>query len=233
MNDQELNEYILETILNETTILPGGIKKDPNAQYDPKELEMGIKVEMEHTNDPKVAEDIAKDHLTEDPYYYTKLKKVESEGILPRKPISEEQSAAERHAKHKEWRRKNPEKVRAQVKRHEMRSRNGKGPQAGQAARRDETRREKEQGKKKSNPTCANCGSKKNVQYDHQNGYTKGAPTKPLCHNCHTKRPQQNKKGEKSVKGGTTKVKPKESVDKSFINLIADHMNDLTLDIDY
>lgn len=38
---------------------------------------MGIKIEMEHTNDPKKAIEISMDHLTESPEYYTKLKKME------------------------------------------------------------------------------------------------------------------------------------------------------------
>ena len=33
-----------------------------------------MKVELEHTKDSKVAEEIALDHLTEDPHYYSKLK---------------------------------------------------------------------------------------------------------------------------------------------------------------
>jgi len=37
---------------------------------------MGIKEEMEHTDDPKEAEKIAKDHLREDPKYYTHLLKM-------------------------------------------------------------------------------------------------------------------------------------------------------------
>lgn len=44
---------------------------------DPKQLEMGIKVEMEHTNDKEEAKKIALQHLAEDPHYYTKLKKLE------------------------------------------------------------------------------------------------------------------------------------------------------------
>jgi hypothetical protein len=35
---------------------------------------MGIRVEMEHTDDPKKAEKIALDHLAENPFYYTQLK---------------------------------------------------------------------------------------------------------------------------------------------------------------
>jgi len=42
-------------------------------EVDPKELKMGIKVEMEHTDDPAKAKVIALQHLAEDPKYYTKL----------------------------------------------------------------------------------------------------------------------------------------------------------------
>ena len=41
--------------------------------YDPSELARGQKVEMEHTDDPKVAARIAKDHLRENPRYYSIL----------------------------------------------------------------------------------------------------------------------------------------------------------------
>ncbi len=42
-----------------------------------KEFELGVKTEMEHTSDRKVAEEIALDHLFEDPKYYTKLTAME------------------------------------------------------------------------------------------------------------------------------------------------------------
>lgn len=45
-----------------------------------KELQNGIKIEMEHTNDQKIAREIAMDHLMEDPKYYQKLKKIETKG---------------------------------------------------------------------------------------------------------------------------------------------------------
>lgn len=56
--------------------LPGG-KGDGKADdaFDAEQLEAGVKVEMEHTDDPAKAREIAKDHLSEDPHYYTKLKK--------------------------------------------------------------------------------------------------------------------------------------------------------------
>jgi len=42
-----------------------------------KQLAMGVKVEMEHTDDPKLALKIAMDHIKEDPLYYDHLKFVE------------------------------------------------------------------------------------------------------------------------------------------------------------
>lgn len=42
-----------------------------------KQLEMGLKVETEHTENMDVAKKIALDHLNEDPNYYTKLAKME------------------------------------------------------------------------------------------------------------------------------------------------------------
>ena len=43
------------------------------------QLEEGIKVEMEHTDDKTTATEIAKDHLFEDAEYYSKLAKVEKQ----------------------------------------------------------------------------------------------------------------------------------------------------------
>lgn len=47
------------------------------SDVDPEQLAMGIRVEMEHTNDERLAKEIALDHLAEFPDYYTRLKKVE------------------------------------------------------------------------------------------------------------------------------------------------------------
>lgn len=58
--------------------IPGGLADDkkPN-DFNAKALKAGIKVEMEHTSDKKVAMEIAMDHLTEDPKYYEKLATIE------------------------------------------------------------------------------------------------------------------------------------------------------------
>jgi hypothetical protein len=47
--------------------------------FEDSELQMGIEVEMEHTDDPKIAEQIARDHLAENPTYYTDLKRCEDQ----------------------------------------------------------------------------------------------------------------------------------------------------------
>ena len=46
---------------------------------DETELEMGIKVEAEHTNYPTMARRIALDHLSEIKDYYSRLKKMEAD----------------------------------------------------------------------------------------------------------------------------------------------------------
>jgi len=46
---------------------------NPNSIH-PQELRMGIKVELEHTDDLDKAKKIALDHLAENPFYYTALK---------------------------------------------------------------------------------------------------------------------------------------------------------------
>ncbi len=52
-------------------------KFDVGLSWLKKQLEAGIEVEKEHTSKREVAEEIALDHLNEDPEYYIKLKKVE------------------------------------------------------------------------------------------------------------------------------------------------------------
>ena len=74
MNVHELEEaaYRLATI---TANLKHGA--DPDSDFDAKELEMGIDIEKEHSDDKFVAKMIAKAHLAEFSTYYTELKKME------------------------------------------------------------------------------------------------------------------------------------------------------------
>lgn len=73
--------YKIKIILKESEKIKGGIgDKRPDSDFDAEQLKSGIKVEMEHTKDPDIAKEIAKDHLSEDPNYYKKLKKIEKHG---------------------------------------------------------------------------------------------------------------------------------------------------------
>ena len=62
--------------------IPGGLADDlSDEMFDQKQIQMGIKVEMEHVGDSdmseeqkiEMAKEIAKDHLVEDSKYYDKL----------------------------------------------------------------------------------------------------------------------------------------------------------------
>jgi antitoxin component of MazEF toxin-antitoxin module len=49
----------------------------PDSMFNKKQLKIGMKVETEHSNDPKITKQIAKAHLTENPEYYKYLDKME------------------------------------------------------------------------------------------------------------------------------------------------------------
>jgi len=53
------------------------------------QLKLGIKTEMEHTDNKKQAKEIAMDHLAEDPKYYTKLKKAKLEEAIGKDLLNE------------------------------------------------------------------------------------------------------------------------------------------------
>ncbi len=59
------------------------ICKKHNVKFDDlkSEFKKGVKVELEHTKNIEVAKEIAKDHLVEDPKYYSKLQKMETNEV--------------------------------------------------------------------------------------------------------------------------------------------------------
>jgi hypothetical protein len=60
--------------------ISGGLADNKTPKdFDKASLKKGIKVELEHTDDRQVAQEIAMDHLTEDPEYYDKLEKMEAD----------------------------------------------------------------------------------------------------------------------------------------------------------
>ena len=74
-NDWDVSyKEFYEHLTEEVNTLTGGIGDiTAPSNVNTKELSIGVQVEMEHTNDEKIATEIAMDHLTEDPEYYSKL----------------------------------------------------------------------------------------------------------------------------------------------------------------
>jgi hypothetical protein len=83
-------------------LLQGG-KADniPEREFFPRSLAEGASHEHEHTNKNKVAKEIAKDHLSEDPHYYKKVKSIEKAAGKPR--IIDELLLAKRHSDNKRY----------------------------------------------------------------------------------------------------------------------------------
>jgi len=82
LNVHKVEEHIYRLATKFAHILNGGLaakKGFKKEDADPKELAMGVKVEMEHTSDKDVAEVIALSHLAELKNYYSRLKKMEGE----------------------------------------------------------------------------------------------------------------------------------------------------------
>jgi SpoVK/Ycf46/Vps4 family AAA+-type ATPase len=58
--------------------IPGGLADDRDvSEFDPEQLGKGMQVEKEHADDPGLALEIAKDHLSEFPKYYDALDEME------------------------------------------------------------------------------------------------------------------------------------------------------------
>lgn len=71
-----LEEAIYEVL---RSFLGEGNSSTFKGTYDPAQMKIGIKIEMEHTTDTDLAEKISKDHLAEFPDYYTRLEKLEAD----------------------------------------------------------------------------------------------------------------------------------------------------------
>jgi hypothetical protein len=63
--------------------IKGGLadKKQPK-DFDKDLLDQGVKIELEHSSDPSIAQEIAMDHLSEDKDYYKKLSEMEKQDKL-------------------------------------------------------------------------------------------------------------------------------------------------------
>jgi hypothetical protein len=69
----------IEKSLDDSFWNQGDWNKKGQPEVDLEQLKIGIKIEYEHTNDQKIAERIALDHLSEISDYYDRLVKMEKE----------------------------------------------------------------------------------------------------------------------------------------------------------
>jgi hypothetical protein len=84
--------------------LKGGMgdgKQD--VEFDPEELAMGVAIEREHTNSALIAKEIAKDHLSEIPDYYSRLKNMEKQADVPSEEPKPEDVQEEAKEPKEQW----------------------------------------------------------------------------------------------------------------------------------
>jgi len=79
MTKKKLVEYYEKLKEEVEGIIKKYEKRIKESNVKQEQLQIGIKVEMEHTDDKTVAETIALDHLNEIPDYYTRLTKMEKD----------------------------------------------------------------------------------------------------------------------------------------------------------
>jgi hypothetical protein len=80
LTEQQAEDFI-DNRVNQKDTKDIKINETPDSEFDAKELALGIKTEMEHTDNLEEATSIAKDHLLEPgmSHYYTNLLKMEKE----------------------------------------------------------------------------------------------------------------------------------------------------------
>ncbi len=88
-SEESIGEEIEGGLSDNKTLIQIAKKHDAKGYYHiqdmikslRKELNMGVKIEMEHTDSEEIAKEIAMDHLWENPSYYSKLKKMETNEV--------------------------------------------------------------------------------------------------------------------------------------------------------
>lgn len=93
MEEGKAEEKILSIVQNEIQgpeAIPGGLAKGKSdSDFDPDQIEKGIKVELEHTGDREKAKEISQDHLMENPKYYDYLEEMEAKADKDKKKEQE------------------------------------------------------------------------------------------------------------------------------------------------
>jgi hypothetical protein len=71
------NDLLSGGLADRKTLMDIALHHGVPIQIIKSEFDKGLKVEMEHTNDPKIAAEIAMDHLWESSTYYSDLISIE------------------------------------------------------------------------------------------------------------------------------------------------------------
>jgi len=72
-NHMKFNDALKENAVVDALKNQGKAKHKSDDDYCPIEMEIGRQVEKEHVDSDEAAKEIAKDHLQENPMYYTKV----------------------------------------------------------------------------------------------------------------------------------------------------------------
>jgi len=102
MDSGRAESEILSIVKDEISpeAVPGGLAAGrPDSDFDPAQIEKGIKIELEHTGDAEVAREIAKDHLCENSKYYDHLEEMEQKMEGKGKEGGKKQDASDATAK--------------------------------------------------------------------------------------------------------------------------------------
>jgi 8-oxo-dGTP pyrophosphatase MutT (NUDIX family) len=103
-------KHILENAAKKTAadLLPGGAADNmPDNKFSKKELAAGVADEHEHTNNDQIAKEIAKDHLQEEPHYYSKQEEIAKQSDNRAPSIILKLREAKAHSDAKRYDRKN------------------------------------------------------------------------------------------------------------------------------
>lgn len=72
-----MSSNVLKKLFRQNPLKGGKGDRLRYSDVNPRQLQMGLDVEKEHSKDPAIAMDAVKDHMAEFPNYYTALKKME------------------------------------------------------------------------------------------------------------------------------------------------------------
>ena len=78
ISDEDVAELDAEKEIEGEKLVGGKGDEETEASFNVEQIKKGLRVEMEHTNDPLIALEIVYDHLTESETYYDELEKMES-----------------------------------------------------------------------------------------------------------------------------------------------------------